>query len=666
MDLGALNLTHNHLEPTTPDPSKVLCELKYHQKTALTWLLARESNRLWGCLGGFLLDDTGLGKTLTMLALAASTQSMLPTMVVCPSYIIPVWATEISKHTTIPNHKVLTYHGKNRMEALRLSDYDVILTSYRAVGDDLVDHKENKAFKHGSLFNRRMHRVILDEAHYIKNQNTTASKACAALRARTRWVVSATPIQNSIEEIWPYFRFLQVETLAGREGWNAMVGAKLRCQSKRDEGLHTLQQYLADLAIKRDKSMLTLPEKRSSVVALELTDTEREFYNAMFEYCQVRVAKLVEHAEHVSNQRKLRNVEQNKGDKRLVNLKSNIFVLILRLRQACCHPMLVISGMNRLYGEDADQPRSVSRATSILRDFTSKHRQGTLEECIICLDNDSHVVLHPCDHKCCRKCYEKMSPPANLKLMRCHYCDGMVSHTTRVKRRRSEQEVDSDPEPLASSTKVDMIVEEIRKHSQAHKIMVVSQWSTMINILQTIIQQRMPDLKFVRLDGSVKTQQRIELVDKVQNDPRIRLVLVTLGSSAEGITLTACTKVYFADVWWNGFKEKQAEDRTHRIGQCSRVDVVHYVINNTIEAQVVEMQKQKKELCDMVVTNKKPSTAAGNWGSKVRLMVKLGEPKNKKRSIDVVKVGSDEPPTYNVKYRKVATHNSDTRVISFQ
>lgn len=119
------------------------------------------------------------------------------TLIVCPVSLIAQWQREILTKTN-PPLKVLVHHGPQRStDATELAPYDVIITAYTTVGSDLVNVDNQR----GPLGRLKFHRVVLDEAHTIKNVRTQMAESCCRLEADYRWCLTATPIQNKIEEL---------------------------------------------------------------------------------------------------------------------------------------------------------------------------------------------------------------------------------------------------------------------------------------------------------------------------------------------------------------------------------------------------------------------------------------------------------------------------------
>ena len=119
------------------------------------------------------------------------------TLVVCPVSLVAQWEREIVTKTS-PPLSVYVYHGSNRTsDETVLAEFDVIVTAYTLVGNDLTEEVDRR----GPLGRLKFHRIILDEAHTIKNERTIMATSCCRLDATYRWCMTATPIQNRIEEL---------------------------------------------------------------------------------------------------------------------------------------------------------------------------------------------------------------------------------------------------------------------------------------------------------------------------------------------------------------------------------------------------------------------------------------------------------------------------------
>ena len=195
--------TRQQLEPDAiaPVPLGPLEEvLRPYQKQGVYWMhfLARNS------FGGILADEMGLGKTLQALAFLEGMRGAGISLIVCPSSLIQNWAREAARFT--PSMKVITLEGADRHARMSgLAQADIAITSYPLLRRD--------AGKYGSI---EFQAIILDEAQHIKNPETQNAQAAMALRARHRFVLTGTPLENSVRDLWSIMNFVMPGYLGSR------------------------------------------------------------------------------------------------------------------------------------------------------------------------------------------------------------------------------------------------------------------------------------------------------------------------------------------------------------------------------------------------------------------------------------------------------------------
>lgn len=296
--------------------------LRPYQKTGIAWLYHLFNHQL----GGILADEMGLGKTLQALALvsalkggtaspktqegtaapqASSTQASLPTLIVCPASLVENWRREAAKFT--PELRTFAHHGSNRLKTeAQATAYDLVITSY---GTLIRDKK---------LFGEIPLRcVIADEAQHIKNRRTKNAKALTALRAEGRFLLTGTPIENSIQDLMSLLDFI----MPG--GWTP-IPAGARSDERRWHERRLLDQA-APYILRRVKSEVAkeLPEKIEQVLFMEMTPAQRKTYDAARQHAETEIS----------------NMEQSGASEGAVRMKT--LTQLLRLRQTCCDPRLL-------------------------------------------------------------------------------------------------------------------------------------------------------------------------------------------------------------------------------------------------------------------------------------------------------------------------------------
>ncbi|KAL8685772.1 MAG: hypothetical protein Q9218_007554, partial [Villophora microphyllina] len=241
--------------------------------------------------GGILADDMGLGKTLEMISLMVSDPlEKGPTLIVSPLGIMSNWSNQIAHHVRPDESlKVFTYHGQSKKQSVsaeQLAEYDVVITTYGTLSTEYMPKgKTGEADpRPDGLFSVNWRRVILDEGHQIRNPTSKASIACTNLTARSRWVLTGTPIINTLKDLYSLVRFLRLTGgLERQDIFNSVLIRPLNSGSETASLL--LQALMATICLRRKKEMsfvdLRLPELTEYVHRVDFLPHEREKYEAL-------------------------------------------------------------------------------------------------------------------------------------------------------------------------------------------------------------------------------------------------------------------------------------------------------------------------------------------------------------------------------------------------
>ena len=313
---------NNRLEPLAPEPLDPALErlLRPYQKDGVHWLRFLERNRF----GGILADEMGLGKTLQTLvwltmAIANRTGGeRKPSLVVCPTSLVDNWAAEASRFT--PWLKVGTMTGADRHSRWKdLAGLDVVVTSYALMRRD-IDLYAPLDFM----------AAVLDEAQHIKNQSTQNAQAAKRLRADHRLVLTGTPIENGVSDLWSIMDFLMPGYLGSHESFHTNIEQPIAQDGPEGElAQWKLRRKLRPFLLRRLKKDVAkeLPPKIERIAACALSPDQKKIYVALLEDSRRRIAKLV----------------AAQGFQRS---KFEILNTLLRLRQACCHlDLLKLEGL---------------------------------------------------------------------------------------------------------------------------------------------------------------------------------------------------------------------------------------------------------------------------------------------------------------------------------
>ena len=350
-------------------------------------------------------------------------------------------------------------------------------------------------------------------------------------------------------------------------------------------------------------------------VEVSLNDFERNFYETLWEYSMQRMKALSERLKRLSglsdlNSQMMRQLVTN-----------NILVYILRLKQSCNNPWLVISKMKRL-----ENIKSLQRATERLEFYNSSLNME--EECPICYDNVADAIANPCGHKCCTGCWDKIM---RFGLRKCPKCRTEVDSIDNVEIVLANEPLESEStveleNELKCSSKIKSLLEIIRqKISLGEKIVVVSQWVKMLDIVKEIVSNNFKDIRTVSLQGNVSMKARQKSINDFQGQMDIKICYISLMSSAEGINLTAANNLVLLDTWWNQSKMIQVSDRVHRIGQTRDVNIYKLFVGgeNSIEKRIEALVSKKEKLKNLIMKNWTISNVESYDDNWIRTPIKL-------------------------------------------
>eukprot|EP00058_Branchiostoma_floridae_P023429 XP_002608919.1 hypothetical protein BRAFLDRAFT_85516 [Branchiostoma floridae] len=405
----AIERLHKSLESCPPPdaemgtPASLRVSLLPHQRQALAWLTWREGQHP---SGGILADDMGLGKTLTMISLILTqrqnkdtrNKTKVPapegvvkscaTLVVCPASLILHWKAEVERHTEDGTLRVYLYHGQNRTkDHTELAEYDLVLSTYELVRKECSswaadvptqdgengENQSDSAKPRGPmpvLLRVIWDRIILDEAHAIKNHKSQTSVAACQLRAHSRWAMTGTPIQNDLMDMYPLLRFLRCSPFDEMKVWKKWV------DNKTANGKARLNTLVTSLLLRRTKGqegrdgrpLVRLPRCSRISHVIKLSEDERTVYDKFYQDTRKTFQNyLLQHGEKenlkdtappsvgtvqpvpAGDPRSAAGQQQNvPGVQQNVKV-SHILVQLLRLRQCCCHLSLMKEGQT-LYG----------------------------------------------------------------------------------------------------------------------------------------------------------------------------------------------------------------------------------------------------------------------------------------------------------------------------
>ncbi|KAK2757612.1 hypothetical protein FQN54_004581 [Arachnomyces sp. PD_36] len=399
----------------TPEAMKY--PLMEHQKVGLAWMKSMEegSNK-----GGILADDMGLGKTIQALALMVTRPSDTPerktTLIVAPVALIQQWKREIERMLRPDRHQLSVYifHGQgvSKTKFNTLKTYDVVLTTFGTIaseykrklawGNKPLDHPASPAFPLLGP-NSKFHRVIIDEAQCIKNKGTKSALACSSLDSFYRWCMTGTPMMNNIDELYSLINFLKIPPYNQYHRFTSTFSRPLKSEIRADydSAMQKLQALLKAILLRRTKTskidgkpILQLPPRTTEQIHTVFSEDEQEFYNALETQTQLQFNRYLAAG----------TVGRN---------YSNVLVLLLRLRQACCHPHLITDFGIETSAVDTDELDLVANARQFDNEVVIRLKSNEASECPVCIDAvENAIIFFPCGHSTCAECFARISDPA--------------------------------------------------------------------------------------------------------------------------------------------------------------------------------------------------------------------------------------------------------------
>ncbi|KAI9649722.1 hypothetical protein NHQ30_002303 [Ciborinia camelliae] len=538
--------------------------------------------------GGILADDMGLGKTLQVISLILE-GGPGTTLILAPVSVMSNWAQQIERHIKKGKAlKVLTYHGSSGkvkgMTRKDFGEYDVVITTYGTLSSELFPRGSKNPAKVPSasgLYSTSWRRIVLDEGHIIRNPQTKNAMAASSILATSKWVLTGTPIVNSIKDFYSMLKFLGISGgLQQLEVFNAVFTRPLATGSRDAELL--LQTTMRAMCLRRKKDMkfvdLKLPELSEFVHKVKFRNDELKIYEA-----------LVEQAKGMAQQ------YQKESESRKKNTISytHILEILLRMRQVCNHWKLcenrVTSLMEAIEKDDVVILNAENRLAlqMLLRLSIDNH-----EECSICLEELHSPVITACKHAFGQECIERTIGLQH----KCPMCRAPLANNDCLVHPAVEtaedEEINTDEQ--SSKTEALMQIIKVTHNDPLSKIVIFSQWTSFLNIVQKQLEQS--GIKFARIDGSMSAPQRDKGMQSLESDPECRILLASLAVCSVGLNLVAADTVILADSWWAPAIEDQAVDRVHRLGQKRECKVWRLVMEGSIEERVLEIQAEKRKL----------------------------------------------------------------------
>ena len=607
-------------------------------------------------MNGILADQMGLGKTITTISLIGHLWHMGvrgPFLVVAPLSTVSNWIGEFQKWT--PGIPVILYYGTKpeRAKILRKAfskakrgsgqarpDYPVVVSSYETV---LRDYR--------SLIHVTWKYLVVDEAHRLKNFECKLICALRKLHTESRLLLTGTPLQNSLSELWSLLNFLLPDLFSDLDSfkeWFNFTSVIENSGDAEDSKLRTglvdkLHEILRPFLLRRLKQdvEINIPQKAEVVLYCSLTPTQRALYQAL----------------------KDRTIGRHRG----LSLNN----LFMQLRKASNHPFLFPQDVIRdafqanrkeededdeeedeeegAHGsdnddDDSDEDNTISRRVKrYKRNPTNGNNEisGELKKCVTIKHSRSAFQIFTSrkwteynrkkalkasnnssddeddddddddddDSLSQAQLFAKKTRQIALEWASLSLAERQEYEAAAEEERRAcelltwEAEGVTVPTPqqiVDASGKMRLLhrmLPDLR--AQRHKVLIFSQMTRMLDIIEDYVEGM--EYPYVRIDGAMSQKDRQANIDAFNANDDVFLFLLSTRAGGQGINLTAADTVIIYDSDWNPQMDIQAQDRCHRIGQTRNVVVYRFVVANTVDSKVIKRARSKLFLERLVI-----------------------------------------------------------------
>ncbi|KAI9748515.1 MAG: hypothetical protein M4579_007205 [Chaenotheca gracillima] len=686
VDMAVKNLNKalaTRIKPETPKwrIKGMKSSLFHHQILGLDFMIAKERGE-YAPFGGINADVMGFGKTVQILATmtanlpdaSARDNNIGTTLLVVPSSLTQQWQDEIEKHVESGVFANVHHYKRSRgVPLIYLQQQDILITSYAEVrtslpfpnkqqkeelteldGSSLRDWLSEHRHENGDLHQMKFHRIVLDESQAIKNHHTRTSIACSELDGKLRWAISGTPIENRLEELFPYMRFLKIPYYSH----SFAEFQRACCDPDSDLSARRVLALLRASMIRRTlkdrlfgRPIVELPPAASYIVRVEFSPRERLLYDAI-ETCyrftfnkfikkgtakrhyHLWIVMLTCHLEADKTDTIIAEnaIQEMFSEEELTKLKDKIgqqadnFPFYNHMNRSMAvkaltgtpvgHPGLGVAGGSQSSNEMIPTGRGSFGSTMDFNkylDLLGKRQERNLSTCNDCYGFPEDPVKTECGHVFCRQCLQKNANMAatetNSEFKSCPRCGELFNRAEPYVDPLSQQldgdELEESSElpwikvagPLPASTKtmaLKRILLEWRNSAPNDKIVIFTQFRLTIKILKKVCEEE--GLEYVTYTGDMSAQSRIHAVKKLEDESSISIMLAGLRCGGVGLNLNVANRVMSVDFWWNNSVEQQAFGRVFRLGQTKPSTFVRLAVKATVDDRMLAMQDRKARI----------------------------------------------------------------------
>jgi DNA excision repair protein ERCC-6 len=529
-----------------------------YQQEGLLWLLSLHARRAGGILG----DEMGLGKTIQVAALlnALHHSNMLrgPALIVSPLTVLRQWLAEL--HRWAPYLRSCVMHESSGTEATR----DALLCSVQGTPAVVVTTYAAMRVHCGLLQRTGFQYVILDEGHKISNPEAGVTLAAKSFTTPHRLILSGSPIQNSLKELWCLFDFVRPGLLGTMNRFidefetpiaqSRNARATPLALATAVECAKTLQTHIAPFLLRRLKRQVNtkLPPKYERVLRVPLTDQQLE------QYLQVLSSPTVQ--------------------------------------RLFAQTVMYGSSYGGLDRDGRDSTGSLHVAGARLNMATRRNNSGVRLESFRLMNQLRQI----CNHSDIYAVQKGADEEDRMLLNRSSAAAAAGRGPLRTGQHRSFRS--NNPVNLLGSGKLNALLMMLKEWKAfGHRVLVFSQTRMMLDIIENMCEQQ--GYTYIRMDGATNGHHRQELMDRFNEDDSIFVALLTTRVGGIGVNLIGADRVVIFDPDWNPTTDVQARERAWRIGQRREVCVYRLITSGSVEEAILRRQLAKMYVTDKVLND---------------------------------------------------------------
>lgn len=552
-------------------PKILNAKLKDYQLKGLNWLV----NLYNQGINGVLADDMGLGKTIQTISflghLYESCNITGPFLIITPASTLHNWENEFKRF--IPTLGVVSYYGaqadrKEKKHLLKKSN--VIITSYQiAVSDSIL----------GKI---KWQYMVLDEAQAIKSINSQRWKILLNFKSRNRLLLTGTPIQNTMQELWSLLHFIMPTLFDSLSEFSEWFTKNI----ENKEQINKLHTILKPFMLRRSKNDIKdeIGSKEIKNIECNMSNRQKLLYSDIlgskidYENRIMQLKKVCNHPDlfekleasgpvGISVSGDVSHVGFRSNIKRFINYKS----IVIDDKKEAINYLLEnrsnIFKMKKNVEESTIINDIVRRRINIEKNLKIFKfiKEKFLDEHITVNQNNKINSVHPLMKRMDRLVFV---PPLN----------SFISDSGKL-------------------MKLDLLLKNLKE--EGHRVLIYFQMTRMMDLFEEYLIKK--EYSYLRLDGSSKISNRKEIVEEWQKNSEMFIFILSTRAGGVGINLTAADTVIFYDSDWNPTVDQQAMDRAHRLGQTKDVTVYRLITKDSIEGRIMEKANKKNEMQKIII-----------------------------------------------------------------